>query len=236
MAKRKLDTAAQYINIFGVLAKTNEKDQSPKKESSVMTNPEFEEVSEIPVEIQIINENKFDFDSKEINGDIPLKLSQDHGRKTEINSISPDKLCFKNTLLKSVVPDSASRNKLLYKKKNREYSPPNYVFPNKNGNSPFMDSKNKDIASSKKPNETLSMYNCSPMDPAKKERLLKEYMKSKGNSLAPNNMFYGVTPKKQDNNFIKKHEISKIKESTSENDEEEKCNFNEDEMNENSKF
>jgi len=235
MAKRKIDPNSQNINIFGVLAKACEKHQPSKKESSEMTNPEFEEVNEVPDENQIFKESKFEFDFKSINKDIPQKNPQiDRGRLTEVNLPSPDKLLFKNTLIKSVVPDSASRNKLLYKKKNREYSPPNYVFPTNNLNSPFMNSKNKEKVLALKQNDTLSMYNSNPMNPISKERLLKEYMKAKENPISPNIMFYGINSTIQKDQPIKKKEISKIKESKNENDEEEKCNFNEDEMNENS--
>ena len=121
MAKRKIDQKDQ-INIFGLEIRSNSK--SPKDTSKYKLSDEFEEVNEIPDENKTIFQNiAFVLPPPILKAEIIEKF-----KKNKFTRLSSP-INFKNESVKhkyqqSIVKETASRNKLISKKRtqlNNEY-------------------------------------------------------------------------------------------------------------------
>ena len=246
MAKRKIDPNPENNNkMIEQLAKSSDKSKGSKKDSSGFTNREFEEVCEIPEEESIPTETLYHFNTRQLNEQIDFGQSKRAipVKKSDQCSYynSTEKTSLKNKLLKSAVPDCASKNKLIDKKKIRDYSPPAYVYQEHEFNIPTnigLEMANK--ANQIKGKDTHSLNSNKKFIPISKDKFLKECLTLEGGGGGggegfSNNDFRSSINTQADKNQLKPL-MSNIKESKHEIDEEEKWNFNADEMNEDSKY
>ena len=243
MAKRKLDpNPINNKQIFEKLAKSIDRSKSSKKDknSSCFTNSEFEEVCEIPEEVSISPETLYRFNTKQSNEQFDFGKSKSSIQKTIERSCfynSKEKESFKTNLLKSVVPDCASKNKLIDKKKSRDYSPPAYIFQENEFSIPTnIELGMENTTNPAKVKDTQSLNSNNQFCPISKDKFKNEYLKKKeGLNRLENSNYRNSINNKAEKNVVK-HQMSNINESNNENeiDEEEKWNFNADEMNEDS--